>query len=86
MPKYVYKCKKCDSYFEIVHGMNETHNLCLECGDRDNLIKVPQMPFVHKQLRTKANSKPCKIVKEHIEQAKKEVSEQKRKLKEDYKP
>lgn len=32
MPRYEYKCKKCDKSFEVVHGINENHEKCKYCG------------------------------------------------------
>ncbi len=32
MPRYEYKCKKCDRAFEVTHGINDTVESCEECG------------------------------------------------------
>ncbi|MHB8894522.1 MAG: FmdB family zinc ribbon protein [Candidatus Geothermincolia bacterium] len=32
MPRYDYKCKKCDRSFEVTHGINDTVETCDECG------------------------------------------------------
>jgi len=33
MPTYTYHCAKCDHYFDVFHGMNETPELrCESCG------------------------------------------------------
>lgn len=32
MPRYEYKCKKCESVFEVVHGINESLDKCSTCG------------------------------------------------------
>jgi putative FmdB family regulatory protein len=32
LPRYEYKCKKCDASFEVTHGINDTVEKCEECG------------------------------------------------------
>ena len=32
MPRYEYKCKKCDKNFEVVHGINDSIKSCESCG------------------------------------------------------
>jgi putative FmdB family regulatory protein len=32
LPRYDYKCKKCDHSFEVTHGINDTVEKCEECG------------------------------------------------------
>lgn len=32
MPRYEYKCKKCDKSFEETHGINDTVESCKFCG------------------------------------------------------
>jgi len=39
MPIYDYKCKECDSIFEVQHGMNEKQNNCNLCGS-SNIKKL----------------------------------------------
>lgn len=32
MPRYEYKCKKCDEKFEVTHGINDSVDSCESCG------------------------------------------------------
>jgi putative FmdB family regulatory protein len=32
LPRYEYKCKKCDRNFEVTHGINDKVESCEECG------------------------------------------------------
>jgi len=32
LPRYEYKCKKCDESFEVTHGINDTVEKCEKCG------------------------------------------------------
>jgi putative FmdB family regulatory protein len=32
MPRYEYKCKKCDRNFEVVHGIDDNVEACESCG------------------------------------------------------
>ena len=54
MPKYVYKCNECEEYFEIYHGMNESHDTCAFCSS-ENIHRVPQMPFLKRSVEPKGN-------------------------------
>lgn len=80
MPKYVYHCSSCKETYEIFHGMSEDHEVCEMCKKRGTLIRVPgligSLKFVEKE------SKPGKIVNEYIVNAKKELKQEKKALKE----
>lgn len=43
MPKYVYSCSACQTEFETYHGMRETLDLCVKCGQMDCLKRIPQL-------------------------------------------
>ena len=77
MPRYVYKCNKCDESFVVVHGMTEDMDHCEVCFELNHVHRIPQMPSV-KIVKEEAG----KIVREYIEDAKKDLSNEKRKLKE----
>lgn len=32
MPRYEYKCKKCDESFEVTHGIDDKVETCEKCG------------------------------------------------------
>ena len=80
MPKYAYRCKDCDSYFEVRHSMSERLEWCDDCNS-NSLTRVPQMPFVLKTKKTNNKRKVGELVKEYIEEAKNELSGEKEILK-----
>jgi putative FmdB family regulatory protein len=41
MPRYEYKCKKCDKNFEVVHGINENVDTCKFCGSEVRRVFHP---------------------------------------------
>ena len=85
MPLYVYKCGACDSEFNCMHSIKTTINICSLCNAVDNLSRIPQM--VSFGVTSATDKKEVgDVVNEHIEEAKQQLSEEKEKLKQDYKP
>ena len=83
MPRYAYRCKECDHFFEVTHPMSEKRKDCPSCDTNDSLSRVPNN-VVKKVTRTK---KVGDIVNAHIEEVKQEVKEEKERIrKEEYKP
>ena len=78
MPKYNYRCSDCKEDFEVYHSMFEPLEECVVCGSSS---VVKQLSDFYSTVET---SKAGTIVKDFIEETKKEVSRDKRKLKEDY--
>lgn len=77
MPKYSYSCSACGKEFEIYHSMFETIDRCIMCEAHD-IARKPSLFTVSKP--TNAGS----VVKEFIEDAKRDVLAEKQKLKEEY--
>jgi len=75
MPKYVYKCRNCDGSFTTFHGMTDDQDYCELCDELDCVFRIPQMPSV-KLTQNDAG----KIVREYIEDAKKELQAEKKRL------
>ncbi len=78
MPVYCYKCKDCESEFEVRDSMTYVSKRCNSC-DSKNVFKIPSLSlnkFVHAQ-PTRAG----KIVDEYIYDVKKEIKEEKKRLK-----
>ena len=72
MPKYVYSCEKCSEEFMVYHGMREEFNLCVYCGEKDSIHRIPQMTTtIHKE-------KHGQVVKEKIEENRKVLEEMKK--------
>lgn len=80
MPKYNYSCSSCEQIMEISHSMTETITKCEICGKIDTLRKVPNI------IATQYKNESGKLVTSYIEEAKKQIQEQKEFLqKQDYK-
>ena len=80
MPRYVYKCHKCDGSFITVHGMMEDQDYCELCLESGCINRIPQMPSVRI-----AKEEAGQIVREYIEDVKKDLSDEKKRLnKEEY--
>ena len=77
MPKYIYKCKECEDIFEASHSMSERLTDCETCNTIDSLKKLPS----HIATQYKDNQ-AGKVVDSYIEEAKQDIAEEKRRLKE----
>ena len=76
MPRYVYKCRMCEESFMTVHGITEDQDHCEVCSESGCVHRIPQMPTV-KIVKEKAGQ----IVREYIEDTKKEMKREKDSLK-----
>ena len=77
MPRYTYRCDVCSRCFEVSHSISEKLTDC-ECGEEGSLKRIPSLPF---RVSVKSdNQKPGEIVKEFIEDAKREVSNYKKEM------
>jgi len=65
MPRYVYRCTKCEGEFQVRHGMTETQEACELCGSIETLQRIPQLTSISKPM-----SEEGKRVKEAIEENK----------------
>ena len=66
MPRYVYRCTKCEGEFQVRHGMKETQDFCELCGATEALQRIPQLTSI-----SKPESESAKKVKQAIEDNKK---------------
>jgi putative FmdB family regulatory protein len=78
MPSYVYECSKCSDVTEVFHSMSEDRTDCEACGEQNTLNKIPEVPIYLK------SNTAGKVVKQHIEDAKQQVREDKEQMKKDY--
>ena len=78
MPSYVYECCDCEEVIEVFHSMSEERTDCELCGSKNVLTKIPEVPIYVK------NNKSGKVVKQHIEEAKQQIREEKEKMKKSY--
>ena len=70
MPRYVYKCTKCEGEFQVRHGMKETQEFCELCNATGTLQRIPQLTSI-----SKPESESAKRVKEAIKENKKIFNE-----------
>ena len=82
MPRYTYRCDVCGKSFEVSHSISEKLTDC-ECGEEGSLKRIPSLPF---RASVKINKqKAGEIVKEYIEDAKKEIQISKQEMIEEVK-
>ncbi len=78
MPSYVYECSDCRDVTEVFHSMSEERTDCETCGAENTLNKIPEVPIYLKK------NDAGNIVKQHIEEAKQQVREDKERMTKDY--
>ena len=81
MPRYSYICKICENQIEAFHSIDERLSFCEVCNT-DSLIKLLTIPNIIKKQDTNnlTNRKIGDIVKEKIDEFKKDLKEQKKQL------
>jgi putative FmdB family regulatory protein len=79
VPTYCYHCEECDEHFEAFHSMKSIETVCKVCGANECLTRVPSMPTYFK--KNNAGS----VVKQHIEDAKQQLVEDRREAREEFK-
>jgi putative FmdB family regulatory protein len=78
MPSYCYRCKDCEEQFEQSHSITVTLEDCHLCAGQGSLERIPSLTrgvTIHKTVNHKAGD----VVKAHIEEARRDVKEEKRK-------
>jgi len=81
MPTYNYMCKSCKKEFEVFHLMSETLTDCDACGEKNVLNKVPSLTLKSIKSEDLKEKKVGSVVKSHIDEAKKDILNEKEKLK-----
>lgn len=79
MPRYVYSCDACKGEFEVSHGMFHEQRECVLCNRLGMIVKKPS--FTIKKTQGSVENRPGKIVDEFIQDAKKELKQQRKELK-----
>jgi hypothetical protein len=79
MPKYTYHCNKCEMTYVISHSINEIHDVCSSCGESKCLNKIPVSFNYSKKIERE--NKAGMLVKEVIEDSKKDIEEAKQNFK-----
>jgi len=78
MPSYCYRCEDCEEQFEQSHSIMVVLEDCHLCGTQKSLVRIPSLTrkvTIHKP----ANHRVGDVVKTHIEEARRDVEEEKRK-------
>ena len=77
MPKYSYRCKDCDSQYEIWHGMTEEHNECNICS-ASSVVRIPAL--LGEVIRSDSKKKVGEVVVQTIEETREEIKQYKKEL------
>ena len=80
MPRYVYRCEKCENVFQTVHSIKEKLTDCEECKTKETLKRIPSMPLILTNKEEKQKEKVGTLVKKHIEDTKEELKQEKENL------
>lgn len=83
MPRYVYNCQNCLETFTKRHSMSEKLSDCVLCDTVNSLKRIPSSVL----LSGKQDSRPLKtgeIVKSAIEGGKKDLQQEKERLKNNF--
>jgi|3_EtaG_2_1085321.scaffolds.fasta_scaffold145014_1 putative FmdB family regulatory protein len=78
MPRYDYKCTKCDKILEVILLIGEKPQICseiTECSEKAEIIKIFSVPKI---FRPDTNDTAGTRVKRFIEDSRHELKEQKK--------
>ncbi len=76
MPTYTYQCVECKHTFDKFHSMSETVEECENC--KAAVKRLLSSPLNLKKNANFGKKKPGSVVKQYIEEVKKEVNAEKR--------
>jgi len=81
MPRYTYKCDECEKVFETVHSMNNKVEVC-PCEMSGSVTKIMSPTFIARMNRVGVGkNKVGDVVKDHIEESKRELKSEQDRLK-----
>lgn len=80
MPKYTYRCEKCEETFEIVHSMSTKLKKKDDCIDECNLTKIPAKITIIKKETASGKRKVGDVVNDSIESFKEDLKSQRKDL------
>lgn len=83
MPKYYYRCKKCNSEYEEWHLIEEKTSGCENCNNKDlnEIVKIPCFSWFKFSGEKKNNKKVGQVTNDFIEEVREDLKEMKRELK-----
>ena len=86
MPRYIYQCNECGEQFQVTHSMSKKLTECTECnikcGEGGTLTRVPCLSHVSLKKTNKQTS--TQRVDNFIEDARRDLDEQRKEAKKDY--
>jgi|10_taG_2_1085330.scaffolds.fasta_scaffold09592_5 putative FmdB family regulatory protein len=86
MPLYSYRCGACDHTFDEFHSIKEVRTDCCECKTERSLQRIIQ-EFLNLKKLDAERKEAGSLVKNCIEETKREMNEEKEKLsKQEYNP
>lgn len=78
MPRYTYQCRSCEGVLNVYHSIKETLHDCTLCHITGSLGRMLSTPLLTKKI---GSTKVGEVTENFIEDAKKELSLQKKALK-----
>jgi len=81
MPKYSYKCTKCEDVFFTYHSINDSKKNCPVCGVKNSLDRIPCDFSLYEQ---KEDNKVGSLVNKSIEDFREDLESEKGKLKNEF--
>jgi len=90
LPRYEYKCTQegCEKIFQVFHSMSEKYETCDQCTNEcKNSAPVMKVLYANKKQNFDHKTKDKKvgsIVKNSIEEIKRDIAEEKSRLKEKF--
>tara|TARA_Y100000004_G_C8792468_1_gene359840 strand:- start:390 stop:665 length:276 start_codon:yes stop_codon:yes gene_type:complete len=79
MPRYMYRCDKCEKMFDVFHSITIKYKSCEEVGEEECKGALTRIPSFSSYIKKQKNS-AGKMTNEFIEKASEELKEQKDKL------
>lgn len=83
MPRYVYRCEKCDNVFEYYHSISDKKKQCEVCN-QETLLKLP---YFSGTIKKEAKQQVGTIVENYIKETREEIQREKQEKKKlEFKP
>jgi putative FmdB family regulatory protein len=84
MPRYTYECGTCEILFEKIHSMAEKLVDCGYCGSEKSLKRIPgSFRFINGESQ-RNNTRPGDVIRNHIEEAREDIRQQKEDMTKEY--
>jgi len=80
MPRYDYRCTKCNELSTISHLSDELSIECPKCGDPHGLVKLVTTFRTKGNARSFAKTKTGQVTEEFIQEARQDLSQHKQEL------